>query len=29
MLYAHMIAPRGLRATPADRLGVIRNSAFA
>jgi len=28
-LYAHMIAPRGLRATPADRLGVIRNTAFA
>jgi hypothetical protein len=29
MLYAHMIAPRGLRATPADRLSVIRNTAFA
>jgi hypothetical protein len=28
-LYAHMVAPRGLRATPVDRLGVIRNTAFA
>jgi hypothetical protein len=28
-LYAHMVAPRGLRVTPVDRLGVIRNTAFA
>jgi len=28
-LYVHMIAPRNLRATPLDRLGVIRNTAFA
>jgi hypothetical protein len=28
-LYAHMVARRGLRATPLERLGLIRNSAVA